>query len=95
MQIVVKFNLMMVHVLTTIFNLFNEVQCKVIYALLFIQEKLGELARKAGWPGQAMGVMSSFGSTKFTYYRNQIRSNVRANTSWFYVICHSSSVKIH
>lgn len=39
MQIVVKFNLMMV--LTTIFNLFNEVQCKVIYALLFIQEKLG------------------------------------------------------
>lgn len=44
-------------VLTTIFNLFNEVQCKVIYALLFIQEKLGELARKAGWPGQAMGVI--------------------------------------
>lgn len=84
MQIVVKFNLMMV--LTTIFNLFNEVQCKVIYALL---------ARKAGWPGQAIIVMSSFGSTKFTYYRNQIRSKVRANTSWFYVICHSSSVKIH
>lgn len=93
MQIVVKFNLMMV--LTTIFNLFNEVQSKVIYALLFIQEKLGELARKAGWPGQAMGVMSSFGSTKFTFYRNQIRSKERANTSWLYVICHSSSVKIH
>uniref|UniRef100_K1PK61 Uncharacterized protein n=1 Tax=Magallana gigas TaxID=29159 RepID=K1PK61_MAGGI len=44
-----------------------------------VQEKLGELARKAGWPGQAMGVMSSFGSTKFTYYRNQIRSKLMGN----------------
>lgn len=72
--------------LATILNIFNEVHYIVINALLVIQEKLGELVRKAGWPGQATGGMSSFGSTKFTYYRNQIRSKVRANTSWFYVI---------
>ncbi|XP_061192261.1 uncharacterized protein LOC133200485 [Saccostrea echinata] len=46
-----------------------------------IQGMLKDLANKAGWSDRSnvLGVLSSFGSTKFTYYRNQIRAKLMGN----------------
>ncbi|XP_062607708.1 uncharacterized protein LOC134269519 [Saccostrea cucullata] len=44
-----------------------------------VQEMLSTLASKAGWTGNIFGVMSSYGATKFTYYRNQIRAKLMGN----------------
>ncbi|XP_078338861.1 uncharacterized protein LOC111100806 isoform X1 [Crassostrea virginica] len=44
-----------------------------------VQDMLSNLIKKAGWKGPVMGILSSFGSTKFTYYRNQIRAKMMGN----------------